>query len=214
MNDLSLEYIVKEPLINTEKAPLILLIHGYGSNKEDLFSFASELPNNALVVSVQAPTALPFGGYAWYTISFDADENKFSDPDEGKDSVQKLNVFIDEVINKYNVDTNKIFMTGFSQGAILSYAYSFTFPDKIQYVVALSGYFNHDFLIHQPKVNNIEYFISHGTVDQVIPLEWAQKAPKILNDLSINNTYKEYPVGHGVHPNNFYDFKNWIENRL
>ncbi len=214
MNDLSLEYLVREPENTTSKAPLIVLIHGYGSNKEDLFSFANELPKQALVVSVQAPTALPFGGYAWYSITFDADENKFSDPDEGKDSVQKLHVFIDEIISKYNVDSSKIFMTGFSQGAILSYAFSFTFPEKVQYVVALSGYFNHEFLLEQPKSNKVEYFISHGTVDQVIPLDWANKAPVLLSSLNIHNTYKEYPVGHGIHPTNFYDFKDWILKRI
>ncbi|MGY5352886.1 alpha/beta hydrolase [Wenyingzhuangia sp. IMCC45533] len=214
MNDLSLEYIAREPIAIVEKPPLILLIHGYGSNKEDLFSFAAELPEQALVVSVQAPTTLPFGGYAWYSITFDADENKFSNPDEGKESVQKLNLFIDEIVGKYNINSSKIFMTGFSQGAILSYAYSFTFPNKVKYVLALSGYFNPDFLIDTPTHNDSEYFISHGSVDQVIPVEWAQKAPKILSELNVDHSYKEYPVGHGVHPNNFYDLKNWILNRI
>lgn len=214
MTDLSLEYIVKEPKTTSEHPPLILLIHGYGSNMDDLFSFASELPEQALVVSVQAPTALPFGGYAWYSITFDADENKFSDPVEGKASVQKLNVFLDEIIEKYNVDSNRIFFTGFSQGAILSYAFSFTFPEKIQYVTALSGHFNTDFLIKEPVKNSIDYFISHGTVDQVIPVEWAKKAPELLDSLGVKNCYQEYPVGHGIHPNNFYDFKTWIEERI
>lgn len=214
MTDLSLEYVVREPKTTTENPPLILLIHGYGSNMDDLFSFAPELPEQALVVSVQAPTSLPFGGYAWYSITFDADENKFSDPVEGKASVQKLNKFLDEIIAKYNVDTNRIFFTGFSQGAILSYAFSLTFPEKIQYVVALSGHFNPDFLTQEPVKNNIDYFISHGTVDQVIPVEWAKKAPELLNNLGIKNCYQEYPVGHGVHPNNFYDFKAWIEERI
>jgi len=165
MQNLSLEYIIKEPTVKTkEKAPLILLIHGYGSNKEDLFSFANDLPEQAYIVSVQAPTALPFGGYAWYSITFDADENKFSDPVEGKASVQKLNTFIDEVTQYYPIDTNKIFLTGFSQGAILSYAYAFTFPEKTKYIVALSGYFNQDFLLNKPTKNNVDFFISHGTV--------------------------------------------------
>lgn len=214
MTDLSLEYLVQEPSIKTDKTPLILLIHGYGSNKEDLFSFASELPKEALVISVQAPIALPFGGYAWYSITFDADENKFSDPDEGKASVQKLNIFLEEIIQKYKVDTNNIFLTGFSQGAILSYAFSFTFPEKVQHVAAMSGYFNHDFLIEKPTKNKVDYFISHGTVDQVIPVDWSRKAPEFLNTLGVENTYKEYPVGHGIHPTNFYDYKDWILKRI
>jgi phospholipase/carboxylesterase len=53
-------------------------------------------------------------------------------------------------------------------------------------------------------------FISHGTVDQVIPVAWARKAPVLLNELGVENVYKEYPIGHGVAPQNFYDFKNWL----
>ena len=214
MKNLSLDYLVREPKQIKDKNPLILLLHGYGSNKEDLFSFASELPEDFWVISAQAPIDLPFGGHAWYSINFDENENKFSDPVEGKSSVQKINIFLNEVLEELSIDEDKIFMLGFSQGAILSYAYSMTFPNKAKYVLALSGYYNPDFLINPAESNDTEYFISHGSVDQVIPVEWGKKAPVILDSLGIENSYQEYPVGHGVHPNNFWDLKAWIEERL
>jgi len=40
---LSLHHIIREAKTSNEKAPLLILLHGYGSNEEDLFSFASEL---------------------------------------------------------------------------------------------------------------------------------------------------------------------------
>jgi len=61
--------------------------------------------------------------------------------------------------------------------------------------------------------SNLKMFISHGTVDQVIPVDWAKKAPGILERLGIKTVYKEYPVGHGVAPQNFFDLKNWLENK-
>ena len=61
---------------------------------------------------------------------------------------------------------------------------------------------------------NLDFFISHGNVDQVIPVDWANKAPHFLNELHIKNCYQEYPVGHGVAPKNFFDFKKWIEERM
>ena len=62
--------------------------------------------------------------------------------------------------------------------------------------------------------SKLDLFISHGRVDQVIPVEWGNKAPAFLNGLNIKNCYKEYPVGHGVAPQNFYDFKKWMEERM
>lgn len=211
---LSLYYLVREPKIIKEKNPLLLLLHGYGSNEEDLFSFAQELPDDYFVISARAPYPLPPYGNAWYAIHFDADENKFSDNDEAKDSRDLIVGFIDELLEKYPIDPAKVALIGFSQGAILSYSVALSFPDKVQRVIALSGYLNPDILDENFRSNNLsgsKFFISHGTVDQVIPVDWARKAPEFLKGLGINAVYKEYPVGHGVAPQNFYDMKDWLE---
>ena len=58
------------------------------------------------------------------------------------------------------------------------------------------------------------YYCSHGTVDQVLPVDWARKSKPFLDNLNLKNDYSEYNVGHGVAPQNFYSFKSWIEERL
>ena len=212
---MSLHYIVREPKQATENPPLLILLHGYGSNEQDLFSFAEELSDNLLIVSAQAPHSMGFGAYAWYAINFDNENGKFSDLVQANESIDKIAVFIDEVKTKYNTNPNKTFLLGFSQGAILSYALSFKYPNKVQNVIALSGYINDELLPKEiPKSITTDYYISHGTVDQVLPIDWARKAPLFLDEQNLNNEYSEYPVGHGVAPQNFYSFKNWIEKRI
>lgn len=211
--NLSLHHLVREPKIKLEKNPLLLLLHGYGSNEEDLFSFASELPEEYYVISVRAPYDLQFGSYAWYAINFDADENKFSDHEQAKKSRDLIANFINELTYNYAIDAENITLIGFSQGTILSYAVALSYPEKIKRVVALSGYLNLEIVKDNYQNNNfsnLKMFISHGTVDQVIPVDWARKASPILSVLGIENVYKEYPIGHGVAPQNFYDFKNWL----
>ena len=211
---MSLQYVIKKPNNHNEKSPLLLLLHGYGSNEEDLFSFASELPDEYYIVSARAPFDLMYGSYAWYAINFDADENKFSDIKQAKDSINIIVQFIDEIVEKYNIDVNKITLIGFSQGAILSYAIALSFPEKIQRVVAMSGYMNPEMMVNGFENNDfskLKIFASHGTVDQVIPIDWARKSFAYLESLKVSITYKEYPVGHGVAPQNFFDFKKWIE---
>ncbi len=218
MNDLSLNYQLRQPKKNIENPPLLLMLHGYGSNKEDLFSFAEELPDELLVISAQAPLSLGFGSYAWYTIHFDTnDSRKFSDIPEAKIAISKINQFIEEIIHKYKVNTNNIFLFGFSQGTILSTAFALNNPDKINHVIALSGYINLDLLdegYNQNSFTNLDFFVSHGSADQVIPVDWARKTPGFLDALDIKNTYQEYPVGHGVAPQNFYDLHKWIKERI
>lgn len=213
--NLSLYHLVREPKVKKEKNPLLLLLHGYGSNEEDLFSFAQELPDDYFVISARAPYPIPPYGNAWYAIHFDADENKFSDNDEARASRDLIANFIDELVATYPIDAENVTLIGFSQGSILSYSVALSYPEKVQRVVALSGYLNLDIVKENYQTNNIsklKFFISHGTVDQVIPVDWARKAPEFFKNLGLDVVYKEYPVGHGVAPQNFYDFKNWLEN--
>ncbi len=214
---MSLEYIVREPKIKSQNPPLLILLHGYGSNEQDLFSFASELPDELLIISAQAPLPMGFGSYAWYTINFEGNANNRSNLDEARESLLKIEDFVDEIIMKYKPNTDKIFLLGFSQGCILSYAYAFRNPKKIKNIIALSGYINTDLLPNDYRIDNhtnLDFFISHGSVDQVLPVDWARKASPFLEDLNIKNKYSEYPVGHGVAPQNFADFKNWIIDRM
>lgn len=211
----TLHHIIRTPKVSTKQPPLLILLHGYGSNEQDLFSFASELPDELLIVSARAPYEMGYDAYAWYAINFDAQNGKFSDLVEAEKSIHTIANFIDEIKTTYSTNPDKTFLLGFSQGAILSYLTSFYYPNKVNYVIALSGYINFELL---PAVidNNIttEYYCSHGSVDQVLPVEWARKTAPYLNSLGFTNTYSEYPVGHGVAPQNFFSFKEWIIQRM
>jgi phospholipase/carboxylesterase len=212
--DLSLYHLVREPKIKKDKNPLLLLLHGYGSNEEDLFSFAQHLPEEYFIVSARAPYNLPqYSGHAWYAITFDSDMNKFSDDKQAIESRDIIVKFIDELIATYPIDADNISLIGFSQGAILSYAVALTYPEKIARALALSGYLNMDIVgksLHAEDVAKVRFFISHGIVDQVIPVDWARKAPEFLKNLGLDVEYHEYNAGHGVAPQNFNDLVNWL----
>jgi len=211
----NLHYLLRQSKTSIENPPLLVLLHGYGSNEDDLFSFAEELPDTFLIVSLQAPHAMGSGSFAWYSINFDDKNGKFSDLKQAKESIDQIAIFIDEIKIKYNTKTNQTFLLGFSQGAILSYSLSLFYPNKVQHVIALSGYINTELIPATiSKEIKTDYYCSHGSVDQVLPVEWARKSKPFLDDLGFQNVYFEYPVGHGVAPQNFYSFKTWIEERL
>jgi phospholipase/carboxylesterase len=208
-----LQYITR-PSSLKENAPLLIMCHGYGSDENDLFSFASELPKELFIISLRAPYGMQPYGNAWYAINFDADKGKWSDNEQAKQSVDQIADFIDYTCTTYPVNADNVTLLGFSQGTILSYAVALNYPKKVKNIVALSGYINEDLLpdsIENNQVSHLNFFCSHGTVDQVIPIDWARKTPSFLKALAINYIYKEYPVGHGVAPQNFYDFKDWLK---
>ncbi|WP_397299430.1 alpha/beta hydrolase [Nonlabens ulvanivorans] len=218
--DLSLKHVIRPA--NKENAPLLLLLHGYGSNEEDLFSFAPEISQDFFIVSARAPYNMVPQGAAWYAINFDATGGKFSDVNQAKESMALLLKFIEELKTHYPISKDKINILGFSQGAILSYGLSLSHPALFNKVVCMSGYLNEE-IIEQPEdlesrfresENQPSYFISHGTVDQVVPYAWAKLAPDFLKKLNIDHVFKDYPIGHGVARDNFYDMKEWLERDL
>ena len=217
MRHLNLEYLSREPLEPSDHPPVLIMLHGYGSNEGDLFSFAQELPPELLIISVRAPLSLGFGSYAWYSINFEANSENFSNLEEAKTALNLIDAFVQGIIDLYKPDEKRIFLMGFSQGTILSIAYALNHPGRVQHVLALSGYVNRK-LINAPlesdSYTNLDFFVSHGSADQVIPVEWARRTPGFLDELNIEHVYKEYPVGHGVAPQNFFDMLAWIKNRL
>ncbi|EAR00266.1 serine esterase [Maribacter sp. HTCC2170] len=193
------------------------MFHGYGSNEEDLFSFAPELQAEFCIISVRAPYPMEPFGNAWYAINFDAEKGKWSDDNQAIDSREKIVSFIEEACTTYSLDTARITLLGFSQGTILSYAVALSYPEKIKNVVALSGYINEKIISEKSEEkdhSNLKIYASHGQVDQVIPPEWAQKIPGQLKNLGVDYIYEEFPVGHGVAPQNFYSFKKWLEDKI
>lgn len=214
--DASLYHLVREPKVISDRHPLLLLLHGYGSNEEDLFSFAEELPAESYVISVRAPYNLPPYGHAWYAINFTGNERSFTDNEQAKKSRDKIAAFIDELTPRYPINPEEITLIGFSQGCILSYAVALSYPKKINRVVAMSGYLSEDLLVDGFEKNDfskLKIFVSHGASDQTIPVEWARKAKKVLERLNIDYVYNEYPVGHGVAPQNFRDVVKWLEEK-
>ncbi len=213
---MDLHYITR-PSTLKENAPLLIMCHGYGSDENDLFSFASELPEELFIISLRAPYTLQPFGNAWYAINFDANQNKWSDDEQAKESREKIAGFIDYACDKYPVNKESVTLLGFSQGTILSYAVALTYPEKVKNVIALSGYINPNIIpenFESIDYSKLHFYCSHGSADQVIPVEWARKAPKFLEALNIDFKYSEFPVGHGVALQNFYEFNDWLKARL
>lgn len=200
-----------------EKPPLLLMLHGYGSHENDLFSFADMLNEKATVVSLRAPLSLPWGGFAWYEINFEElGRGKMSNVPQARESIELIRKVIGEIHQAYGTDPGRVWLLGFSQGAILSYGLSLNYPKEFSKVIALSGYVMKDLIPEKYKpeeMQHLDYFQSHGTQDDIIPVEWARQAPKVLEQLKLRHQYREYPIGHGVSPACFEDLKLWMRER-
>lgn len=205
----SFYYLIQKPKNNTNKSPLVFLLHGFGSNEQDLFSFSPHLSQDATIISLRAPIMLYHNSYAWYNIFFSGSVKRY-DKEAAKFIRDKLINEMDYFINKYDCDPNRITLIGFSQGAILAHAIAQN--SNIKNLIALSGYVDQE-LISFKKTNNLSIYISHGKYDEVIPFEESYKTNKLLDDNNIKYEFKEFDQGHGVNSQNLKSFLGWIKDK-
>ncbi|WP_185873884.1 alpha/beta hydrolase [Blattabacterium cuenoti] len=216
-NQLTIKHKIKKSK-NKKNPPLFLMIHGYGSNENDLFSLKKDLPEDFFLISIQGFYSIGMNKYSWYDIDFD-NKKQFINIAQAKNTIQKISFFIDEAIKKYKLNKNQVWVCGFSQGAILSYAIAFKKPDKIKNIIVLSGYLEKN-LITTKEMKNIvdtklKIFISHGKYDTIIPIQLAKKSFNFLkNYKNIHFFYKEYESGHNLNNYNYQDLINWIKKNI
>ncbi len=178
--------------------PAIFLMHGMGSNEKDLPGLLDEIKDQCHIFSLQGPIIQP-PGYAFFTIE------EFGKPHRQvfDQVIIQIMKFIEEAITEYPIDAEKIFLMGFSQGAILSKTLAFAMgKEKIAGIVALSGYIP-DFVqteYHKHSVSDMPVFISHGLMDYVLPYQWGEASRDFFTEQGANVTFKNFQDGHGVTP--------------
>src|SRR5215470_2512860 len=119
MQALSLVHLVRQPSVETSVPPLLLLLHGVGSNEHDLFGLAPFLDERFLIISARAPNTLAPGSHAWFEVDF-TPQGPVINPVQAEASRKALIAFLGEAITTYNADPKQVYLLGFSQGAIIS----------------------------------------------------------------------------------------------
>lgn len=197
-----------------QKVPCFVLLHGYGSNEQDLFAFEKMLPANSAVFSLRAPLALDQGGYAWFSIDFTQPRERWSNTEQGHSSRDQVLRFIAKMGEHVGLDLHRPVLMGFSQGSILSLSVLLEQPLAIQAVAAFSGYWNRDLNASQLPASCPPVWASHGEQDQVIPIAWPDATyDQLKKATNINLEYHRYPwLGHGIDADAFNSFRLWMNN--
>lgn len=187
--------------------PAIFLLHGLGSNEDDLLQLMGDLNNDCHIFCLRGPISHD-PGYAFYTFAEEGKpEQKIFDK-----VVTVTRDFIREAIDEFQLDSKKIFVAGFNQGAVIAQALFVIMGSEIRACCALSGHLP-QFVKEQYAVRDLSesrIFISHGEYDYDYPLQWSVESKQFFEDQGACVTYKTYPVGHGVSLENRRDFIAFI----
>ncbi len=213
---LPLFYLVRPAHSGEVQSPLVVLLHGYGANEEDLFSLADTMPKECVVISLRGPHILAEGHYAWFSLHFTSG-NMVHDAAQAEASRSLLMEVVDTAVLEFNIDTTQIFLIGFSQGAIMSYSVALTYPGKVKGIAALSGRILEEIrptVTRSLKSEALSVFIGHGTGDTVLPIRYAREARSYLETLGVKLVYNEYLMPHGISPEEQVALIKWLNKSL
>lgn len=212
----SLVHLLRQPLVETSTPPLLLLLHGVGSNEHDLFALAPFLDERFLIISVRAPNTQAPGSYAWFEVDF-TPQGPVIDPAQAEASRKALIAFLGEALTTYNADPKQVYLMGFSQGAIMSASVALTRPDLVAGAVLMSGRILPEIqplIASSEALENLPFLVVHGTADTVLPINHGRASRQLLSSLPVELTYHEYPMGHEVSQESLADVAAWLSTHL
>lgn len=217
MTDIPLEHVHVEPSEPVEgAAPAVVLLHGRGSNEQDLLQLSREFPDHLHVVSLRAPDPLQ-GGYTWYELDLSAGGLHESQPhtEQFERSRELVRESLAAARDEYGLDAERIGLLGFSQGAITSLSLLLEAPDDYAWVVALHGYLAEEHASLEPDgIAGKPVFVGGGSMDQIIPSFRVERAAERLEALGADVTAQTYDAPHGVSPEELNDVVSFVETHV
>jgi phospholipase/carboxylesterase len=207
-----LDYNFSLPADPADGAPVIVLLHGRGSNKSDLMGLRPGLPPEAIVVTPQAPFSGAQwgygGGWAWYKYL----GGTTPDPDTFLSGQAQLEEFFANLPQILPVKPGPIVIGGFSQGATSSLAYALRHPGTVAGVLVFSGFLaDHPSVAATPEtVAGTRFFWGHGHGDPMISHATGEQGRAALRAAGADLTTGDYPIGHSIDPGELHDASTWL----
>ena len=197
--------------------PLLVLLHGLGSNERDLVGLGSQLDPRLTVVSVRAPR--PYrGGFAWFGIDWRTDGSLVPNTTQARVTLADFVHWLGATPARLGTDPRRTYLLGFSQGAMMSLGVLRTAPERVAGIVALSGKFGED-LFDQAQAPSdamagVALFVAHGTNDDLLPVSDGRAIRDVFQPLIRDFTYREYPISHAIGSDEIDDVAAWLRERL
>ena len=192
-------------------APLLVLLHGRGSDETDLMGLVPHLPAELVVVSPRAPfSGVPWGygpGWAWYRF---LGRNR-PEPASFEESQRVLGDFLRELPGRLPVRPGPLTLGGFSQGGTMSLAYALRNPGTVPGVLNFSGFLaDHPSVAATPEtVRGTRVFWGHGVDDPSIPFALGEEGRAALEAAGADLEARDYPIGHSISLEELRDAAAW-----
>lgn len=196
--DLSLRYLLAVPSghADDQPMPLVVMMHGRGADMHDLADLAPMLDSSdgCRFVFPNAPKSFePYPGMAFGWTWFEGWPPNHESLVESRAMLLR---FLGEITAKY--PSKSLILSGFSQGALMALDAGLRTELAVAGIVAMSGGVYEVDLPDLSRHAGLPVLLAHGTLDDVVPVNYARRARHVLEAAGLDVEYHEYPMSHQV----------------
>jgi phospholipase/carboxylesterase len=197
------------------KPPTLVLLHGLGSNEQDLMSFGHAIDARWALITVRAPLQCEYGGFAWFDVAWEQSGLR-ANQDQALESLAALRSALDDPVGWLGFEPGAMVVGGFSQGAMMSLGLALIEPARFSGCLLMSGRTLPAFIPTSapPGIEVLPFFIQHGELDPVIPVTEGRRTLEVIRSLGGDAEFIEYPMGHEVSMESLADAGAWLGARL
>jgi phospholipase/carboxylesterase len=187
----------------------IVLIHGRSGDENSMWAFAPALPKDGLLIAPRAIRPDPDGGYTWTPRR----SGEWPSLEQFDDAVEAIARLIRALPGTYNVDSGRVYLMGFSQGAATAYAVAIKHRELVQGIAGLVGFMPEGETSSRASLQGLPIFMAVGKNDPMIPYERSRMCKRALIDAGARLDYHEYDTAHRLNAQGVRDLKEWWASR-
>ena len=202
----NLSFISSSPEDDSLSLGVIFLLHGFGANMRDLVDIAPMINQKDFIyIFPNAPFEINSGfnqkAYSWFD---------FDNLNEIKESEKILENTIEESLGLFNIDKDKIYLGGFSQGGMMTMHADIIHQNLFSGLLILSSTKISQIDLNIDLSINPRVFLAHGVNDSIISINQGQETHRKLISKGLNVEYHEYEMGHQIIEKEIIDIKIWL----
>lgn len=206
----------KQPPPSGQRAPLLILLHGVGSNELSMAAHFAAFDPRFVVLSVRSPIELGTFSYGWFHVRFTPTGREVN-TDEARAGWERLPGFIDEAVREHSADPARVYLAGFSQGGIMSLATLLTAPEKVAGAVCMSGRLMPEVLpvaASSERLRGKPVLVVHGVCDDRLGIEHAREAVDTLGRFPLEVDAREFDMAHVMTDESIAFVSAWLTTQL
>ena len=214
MLDLPLTFLQRPATATTPHPWLLVLMHGVGSNEQDLFSLAPQIPDRFHVLSLRAPFRMGPGSHAWFDFSIEPNGERTINEAQEAQSRALVAQTIQSASEQLGIPPERVVVGGFSQGGIMALSLLLSRPELMRAAVVWHSRLLPQIVPHiaaPDAFHGKHLWVSHGTHDNVIPLAAAQSIRRQVQALPLHLAYEEFASAHEIRPAELAHTVAWLQ---